>query len=96
MKGCVNAPHKVIIGIRPEKVRVKHIAKEDVKEGDIVVAATVCELLGSEYNVHFNLFGKDVVATVGVEEELFEGDLFKVELSENDFYTFDPITGDVI
>lgn len=96
LKGCVNAPHKVIIGIRPEKVRVKHIAKEDVKEGDIVVSATVCELLGSEYNVHFNLFGKDVVATVGVQEELFEGDLFKVELSENDFYTFDPITGDVI
>ena len=58
--------------------------------------ATVCELLGAEYNVHFNLFGKDVVAAVDVSEELFEGDLFKVELNETDLYAFDPITGDVI
>ena len=96
LEGCVDNAHAVVLGIRPERVRIKRIAESDVKEGDVIVKATVCELLGAEYNVHFNLFGKDVVATVGVQEELFEGDLFKVELSESDFYAFDPITGDVI
>ena len=96
LESCVDNAHAVILGIRPERVRVKRIAESDIKDGDIIVKATVCELLGAEYNVHFNLFGKDVVATLGVQEEVFEGDLFKVELDETDFYAFDPITGDVI
>ena len=96
LENCVDNAHTVILGIRPERVRIKRVAESDVRDGDIIVKATVCELLGAEYNVHFNLFGKDAVATVGVQEELSEGDLFKVELYENDFYAFDPITGDVI
>ena len=90
------ASHKIILGIRPEKIRIKHITEEEAKKGGIIVQATVCELLGSEYNVHFTLFGKDVIATVGVEEELATGQLFKVELNETDLYAFDPVTGDVI
>ena len=96
LENCVNSSHKVVLGIRPEKIRVKRVTEEEAKKGGTIVAATVCELLGAEYNVHFTLFGKDVVATVGVEEELSEGDLFKVELNESDLYVFDPITGDVI
>ena len=96
MEAALTSAHKVVLGIRPERVRIKHIQESEIQDGDIVVKATVCELLGAEYNVHFNLFGKDVVAAVDVSEELFEGDLFKVELNEADLYAFDPITGDVI
>ena len=96
LKEELASTHKIILGIRPERIRIKHIQEGEAKDGDIVVKATVCELLGAEYNVHFNLFGKDVVAAVDVSEELFEGDLFKVELNETDLYAFDPITGDVI
>ena len=96
LEEAVKSAHNIVLGIRPERVKIKHIQEGEAKEGDIVVKATVCELLGSEYNVHFNLFGKDVIATAGVEEELYEGDLFKVELNETDLYAFDPITGDVI
>lgn len=96
LEAALTSAHKVVLGIRPERVRIKHIQESEIQDGDIVVKATVCELLGAEYNVHFNLFGKDVVAAVDVSEELFEGDLFKVELNEADLYAFDPITGDVI
>ena len=96
LEAALTSAHKVMLGIRPERVRIKHIQESEIQDGDIVVKATVCELLGAEYNVHFNLFGKDVVAAVEVSEELFEGDLFKVELNEADLYAFDPITGDVI
>ena len=84
---CISVNEMVVHGIPDDRI---------IQDGDIVVKATVCELLGAEYNVHFNLFGKDVVAAVDVSEELFEGDLFKVELNEADLYAFDPITGDVI
>ena len=88
--------HKIILGIRPERVRIKHVTEEEAKNGGTIVKASVCELLGAEYNVYFPLFDKEIVATVGVEEELSEGDLFRVELNEDDLYAFDPITGDVI
>ena len=96
LEEALTSSHKIVLGIRPERVRIKHIQEGEQREGDIIVKATVCELLGAEYNVHFNMFGKDVIASVGVKEELCEGDLFKVELDEADMYAFDPITGDVI
>ena len=96
LQAALESAHQIVLGIRPERVRIKHIQEGEAQDGDIVVKASVCELLGAEYNVHFNLFGKDVVAAVDVSEELSEGDLFKVELDEADLYAFDPITGDVI
>ena len=96
LRECLDGSHKIILGVRPEKVRIKLVREEAAKAGGIIVKATVCELLGAEYNVHFNLFGKDVVSSIGVEQEIAEGDLFKVELNEEDLYAFDPITGDVI
>lgn len=96
LRECLDGSHKIILGVRPEKVRIKLVSEEEAKAGGLIVTATVCELLGAEYNVHFNLFGKDVVASIGVEQEIAEGDLFKVELNEEDLYAFDPITGDVI
>ena len=96
LERCLDEAHPLVLGIRPERVRIKRIQEGEAQAGDTVVQATICELLGAEYNVHFNLFGKDIIATIGAEEELCEGDLFKVELKESDLYAFDPITGDVI
>ena len=96
LQSALQSAHKIVLGIRPERVKIQRIQEGEAKDGDIIVKASVCELLGAEYNVHFNLFGKDVVAAVDVAEELSEGDLFKLELNEADLYAFDPITGDVI
>ena len=96
LQSALQSAHKIVLGIRPERVKIQRIQEGEAKDGDIIVKASVCELLGAEYNVHFNLFGKDVVAAVDVTEELSEGDLFKLELNEADLYAFDPITGDVI
>ena len=62
----------------------------------IVTTATVCELLGADYNVHFELFNKDIIARVDAKEQLVNGDKLLVKFSKEDIYIFDPVTGETI
>ena len=82
--------------IRPERVIIKKVTANTKTADKIVVTATVCELLGAEYSVHFNLFGIDFVAKMNAKTRLTEGDKITVELPKEDILVFDPITGEVI
>ena len=62
----------------------------------IIVKPTVCELLGGEYNIHFTFCGKNMVGQIDAKEKVSIQDEIVVRLSFEDFYIFDPITGDVI
>ena len=88
--------NELILGIRPERIKIKRITKATKKEHPIVVEATVCELLGADYNVHFDLFGKDLIGKLDAKTPLTEGDKLATEFSSNDIFFFDPITGDRI
>jgi len=88
--------NKLILGIRPERIKIKRITKSTKKEYPIVVEATVCELLGADYNVHFDLFGKDMIGKLDAKTPLTEGDKLAVEFSPEDIFFFDPITGERI
>ena len=87
---------KFVLGIRPERIKLKKITKQIKKDYPIVVEATVCELLGADYNVHFDLFGKDMIGKLDAKTPLTEGDKLAVEFNIEDLFFFDPITGDRI
>ena len=54
---------------------------------------TVSELLGAEYNIHFNFLDRDMVCKFGVEKKIKVGDLLILTLDLTDALFFDPITG---
>ena len=88
--------NNLILGIRPERIKIKRYTKSAKKVNPIIVEATVCELLGADYNVHFDLFGKDMIGKLDAKTPLTEGDKLIVEFSADDIFFFDPITGDRI
>ena len=67
------------------------------KYKDVVkVKPTVVELLGGEYNIHFDLFDKDMVCKLDATEKVTVNDELAVSFSPDDLYIFDPVTGDRI
>ena len=62
-------------------------------KNEVKVFVTVSELLGAEYNVHFNFLDKDMVCKFGVEKKIKVGDLLILTLDLTDALFFDPITG---
>lgn len=88
-------PHGVVLGIRPEKISVQKLGKTEKKGKNAFTAEiAVCELLGSEYNIHFELFGKNFVAKVPIKEEFFAGETVRVDFAAEDMLGFDEVTGD--
>ena len=86
-------PEKLILGIRPEDIHEANgeTAKkfpESVQEVEIKVA----ELLGSEYYLHSEFGGIDLVAKFPAENEIKIGDRVKLAMALNKVKFFDPET----
>ena len=98
LKSACSDKHHLLCGIRPERVKVEKYdsKKHDGKAGIIVLKPVVCELLGSEYNLHFELNGKSFVAQFDAKEIMNSNDSMAVSFDFCDMYIFDPITGDGI
>ena len=96
LKSALNSKHTLIFGIRPERIKVRKYEEAMDVKNMIVTTATVCELLGADYNVHFELFNKDIIARVDAKEQLVNGDKLLVKFSKEDIYIFDPVTGETI
>ena len=96
LKSALTSKHTLIFGIRPERIKVNKYEEGMDTKNIIVTTASVCELLGADYNVHFELFNKDIIARVDAKEQLVNGDKLLVKFSKEDIYIFDPITGDTI
>lgn len=96
LKMCVSKKHTLSIGIRPRRIHIER--KETGKEyrNALIVKPTLCELLGSEYNVHFDFCGKNMVGQLDARDKVTTKDDIVVQLSLDDLYAFDPITGEVI
>lgn len=87
---------KLLVGIRPERIKVEKCLPNKQYENAIIVNPTVCELLGSEYNVYFDCFGKSMTAQLDAKEVITTRDKIAVSFHSEDIYVFDPITGDAI
>ena len=98
LKKSLSSGEGLVAGIRPERFKIeKYEASADRNvQGGFIVQPTVCELLGGEYNVHFDYCGKDMVGQMDAKTKISAKDTIFVQFSAEDIYLFDPITGDII
>ena len=87
-----NSDHKVLLGIRPERVLIEKCEEGKDYTGRSVVIPTVCELLGGEYNIHFDFCGRDVVANFDAKQTISVNDRIAVSFLPEDIFLFDPVT----
>ena len=88
--------HSLLFAVRPEKLKIRVLEDGDNKlaDNEIEVTVTVSELLGSEYHVHFDFAGHDMVAKFSKEErKVSMGDRLAISFDIKDVFIFDPITG---
>ncbi len=71
-------PEQFILGIRPEDIR--HV-ETSTKDNAIEVEVKVAELLGSEYYLHCDFGGIDLVSKCPADKEIKSGDKVFVELN---------------
>lgn len=86
-------PKKVVLGVRPEDIHPgdgEH-AKE-FPQSIVLVDVKVAELLGSEYYVHADFAGKEIVAKIEANRAIAIGDVLKVALNLRKLHFFDPTT----
>ena len=93
LRECTESGHTVLAGIRPERLKIEKYREGTSYENAIVVLPTVCELLGGEYNVHFDFCGQDMVGRVDAKDKIENGESIVVRFPPEDLYIFDPITG---
>ena len=96
LKENAESGRKILIGIRPEKIKAEKYSPLKQYDGAIIVTPTVCELLGREYNVYFDYCGKNMVAQTDAKETISPSDKIAVSFTAEDLYAFDPVTGDLI
>ena len=84
------------IGIRPERIKIEKYDPNKTYVNAVILQPTVCELLGAEYNIHFDYCGKNMVGKTDAKEKITLQDKIAVTLAFDDIYIFDPVTGDVI
>ena len=96
LTAATTADHSLLVGIRPERIRMEKRDPKKKYDGWLLVKPTVCELLGGSYNVHFDLCNRNTIGQMDAKERVTPDDEIAVHFSADDLYIFDPITGDVI
>ena len=96
LESCVEGNHKVLLGIRPERLHLEKKVEGKKYENALIVKPSVCELLGGEYNVHFTFCGKNMVGQIDAKEKITTADEIVVKFSLDDIYAFDYVTGEII
>lgn len=96
LKVNLSSTHKLLAGIRPERIKIEKYDPKKQYKNSVVVKPTICELLGDEYNVHFEYCGINMVGQISAKEKVTNNDEIAVSFSFDDIYLFDPVTGEVI
>ena len=88
-----NIPEKIILGIRPEDIHPA-LSETGKKFPDAIVKTDirVAELLGSEYYLHSDFGGIDMVAKFPAEKEIKIGDKVDMALNLDKIKLFDPVS----
>ncbi len=96
LNSCAENGHKVLIGIRPERLEIEKVESGKNYDDCYVIEPTLTELLGGEYNVHFEFCGRNMIGKLDAKYKLNAGDKIAVRFSADDLFIFDPVTGDII
>jgi multiple sugar transport system ATP-binding protein len=85
--------HDILIGLRPEKVVLSFADENHEGKEGVVIKPTVCELLGDEYNVHFDFDGHEIIGKISADKKVTTSTELFFEMNTKDLYIFDPSTG---
>jgi len=86
----------LLVGIRPERLSITKCTDTSNTENGFILKPTLCELLGSEYNVHCSIAGQNLIGRFDAIEKISTNDYIQVSFDKNSLYIFDPITGEII
>ena len=89
-EGLKDTPY-VYCGLRPEDMELVDMGEEGY-ESEVVFS----ELLGSEYLIHINLFGAELIAKADNSRPYRIGDKIKIKIKEGKLRFYDPIDGAAI
>ncbi len=95
LKEALEGKFTLTLGIRPENIGVMR-AEGAPAEGKLVAETSAAELLGAEYDLHFELFGRNFIVKAPAQGNYAVGDKLLVTLCEENVIVFDPVTGDRI
>jgi multiple sugar transport system ATP-binding protein len=85
-------PKDVILGIRPEDF----VQYEEATKSSYEITVKVAELLGSEYYIHTNFGGVDLVVKLPANRLISTREKLHVEMVVEKIHFFDPDTEMVI
>lgn len=87
---CLSNSHNLILGIRPEDIYEDYEIPSSVKGSDSFdTNVDFCELLGSEYHIHFKFNEEDIIAKCQVNRPMEDGSKFVFKFNLNKIHLFD-------
>ena len=84
------------LGLRPESLHVEVYDQATHGKDYIVVEPTLVELMGSEFYVHFDFQGEEMIAKMSAKTKISEQTKLAIKFSAEDMFVFDPISGERI
>lgn len=83
------------VGLRPESLHVE--IYDRATHGDcIAVQPTLVELMGSEFYVHFDFQGEEMIAKMPAKNKIDEQTKLALRFTAEDMFVFDPVSGERI
>ncbi len=86
----------VLVGIRPEDIYFTNNCNVANKSEPIEAEVDLVELLGSDFCMHVNLFGSNIIVKRYVSEVVKSGEIVSLTLDLDKLKIFDPISGQSI
>ena len=90
--GTAGAENRAMVGIRPENICFADGFSGNGSE-KFTVTAEFVELLGSEYCIHFDLFGARLIMKAGVNRSVRIGEIIEICFDMNKLKLFDAVSG---
>ena len=94
-KDQLKEERSITVGIRPEDIYLSGECK-GTKSDEIRIRVTFSELMGSEYYVHTDLFGEEIILKLDTDRLLRINDEISIALNIDKLKIFDRISGENI
>lgn len=92
-KKCLDGGHRVIFGIRPEDIYENTEIPSAVRRSQALsLNVSLAELLGSEYHIHMQLGGREIIAKCKVTRHIPDNSDFGLVFDLNKLHLFDTIS----
>lgn len=95
LEDALKNKHKLLLGIRPEHILVR-FDDNNLKENEIRIKPSICELLGADYLIYFEYNGKDYCLKTDPKNKFNKDSSLIISFPKEDLFIFDPISGDKI